>query len=116
MENDDNEIEITSSSDEYVTYSNDEYIFDASGPPYTITTASLGTITVDTSSYDSTIAYEDIKFPEYTEFQNTLPDIHKVQQMCEMYPGLKNAYEHFQTIYKLVHDDYLERISNDDDF
>jgi hypothetical protein len=40
------------------------------------------------------------------EFVNCLPDIGRVKQMCEEYPGLKIAYEKFVTTYKLVRDDY----------
>ena len=40
------------------------------------------------------------------EFVNCLPDLNRVKQMCEEYPGLKIAYEKFVTTYKLVRDDY----------
>jgi hypothetical protein len=40
------------------------------------------------------------------EFVDCLPDINRVQAMCEQYPGLKIAYEKFVTTYKLVKDDY----------
>jgi hypothetical protein len=40
------------------------------------------------------------------EFVNCLPDLNRVKQMCEEYPGLKIAYEKFVTTYKLVKDDY----------
>ena len=40
------------------------------------------------------------------EFVNCLPDLNRIKQMCEEYPGLKIAYEKFVTTYKLVRDDY----------
>jgi len=40
------------------------------------------------------------------EFVDCLPDIGRVQAMCDQYPGLKIAYEKFVTTYKLVKDDY----------
>ena len=40
------------------------------------------------------------------EFVNCLPDLNRIKQMCEEYPGLKIAYEKFVTTYKLVKDDY----------
>jgi hypothetical protein len=40
------------------------------------------------------------------EFVTCLPDIGRVKEMCEEYPGLKIAYEKFVTTYKLVRDDY----------
>jgi hypothetical protein len=44
------------------------------------------------------------KMPE--EFVDTLPDISRIEAMCEQYPGLKIAYEKFVTTYKLVKDHY----------
>jgi hypothetical protein len=40
------------------------------------------------------------------EFVNCLPDLNRIKNMCEQYPGLKIAYEKFVTTYKLVRDDY----------
>jgi hypothetical protein len=40
------------------------------------------------------------------DFVNAFPDWDKVQKMCEEYPGLKIAFEKFQTTYKLVVDHY----------
>ena len=40
------------------------------------------------------------------DFVNAFPDWGKVQKMCEEYPGLKIAFEKFQTTYKLVVDHY----------
>lgn len=48
---------------------------------------------------------------EYTfqlpvEWQDCFPDWSKVKKMCEEYPGLKIAFEKFQTTYKLIVDHY----------
>jgi hypothetical protein len=40
------------------------------------------------------------------EWKDKFPDWDKVQKMCEEYPGLKIAFEKFQTTYKLVVDHY----------
>jgi len=40
------------------------------------------------------------------EWQDKFPDWDKVKKMCEEYPGLKIAFEKFQTTYKLVVDHY----------
>ena len=40
------------------------------------------------------------------EWQDQFPDWNKVQKMCEENPGLKIAFEKFQTTYKLVVDHY----------
>ena len=43
------------------------------------------------------------------EFETHMPGIHKMDEMCEMFPAFKKAYDHMRTIYDLVHDEYLER-------
>lgn len=40
------------------------------------------------------------------EFVNCMPELTRVKNMCEEYPGLRIAYEKFVTTYKLVKDDY----------
>ena len=40
------------------------------------------------------------------EFVDCLPDISRLQKMCEQYPGLKIAFEKFKTTYHLVKDHY----------
>jgi len=44
------------------------------------------------------------KSPE--EWVDCFPDYERIQKMCDMYPGLKIAFEKFKTTYKLVQDDY----------
>jgi hypothetical protein len=39
---------------------------------------------------------------------DTLPDIHKLEQMCKDYPGLGKAYENFKTIYSMVEHHYKD--------
>jgi len=43
------------------------------------------------------------------EFETHMPQLHKIKEMCEMFPAFKKAYDHMRTIYDLVHDEYLER-------
>jgi hypothetical protein len=38
-----------------------------------------------------------------------MPALHKMDEMREMFPAFKKAYDHMRTIYDLVHDEYLER-------
>ena len=51
----------------------------------------------------------DINKYQNKEFETHMPGIHKIKEMCEMFPGFKKAYDHMRTIYDLVHDEYLER-------
>jgi hypothetical protein len=43
------------------------------------------------------------------EFETHMPGVHKMDEMREMFPAFKKAYDHMRTIYDLVHDEYLER-------
>jgi len=71
----------------------------AGGGYATISTTS-GPVTLNTfdiSSLDSIMN---------SEWKHHFPDWSRVQKMCEMYPGLKIAFEKFKTTYYLVKDDY----------
>ena len=39
-------------------------------------------------------------------FENTMPSVTKINNMCKHYPALAKAYENFKTIYKMVEQDY----------
>lgn len=43
------------------------------------------------------------------EFEDTMPDVAKVEDMCNDYPGLRKAYENFKAVYKMVHQDWQGR-------
>ena len=64
-------------------------------------------ITGYTISSDDQISFDwdNIKIVP-TLWKEALPDIYTVNNMCEEYPALAKAYENFQTIYKLVEQDY----------
>lgn len=81
----------------------------------TIDPALLSSINVSVTSPTYTVAIGDtITFPGFDikEFEDTLPSIEKVEQMCEEYPALEKAYENFKLIYKLVHDDWISQKEN----
>ena len=95
----------------------DEYTIDISninmsttGTNYYYNTGvgAIGTVTISNSSTDYIIG--NLGSTAYSwkneEFVDCLPDISRVQAMCEQYPGLRIAYEKFVTTYKLVKDDY----------
>ena len=43
------------------------------------------------------------------EFEDCMPDVAKVEDMCNNYPALEKAYENFKTIYAMVHQDWQGR-------
>jgi hypothetical protein len=65
--------------------------------------------TIDISSLTSSITISDIPFID------SMPDLDKVQKMCDHYPALAKAYENFKTIYKMVDQDYKGNYEDDDE-
>ena len=63
-----------------------------------------GTITGISTATNSTFDSFRINLPE--EWVDTFPDWHRVEKMCQEYPGLRIAFDKFKTVYKLVKDDY----------
>ena len=80
---------------------NDEYTIDIS------TMSTSGTITIDAYdiSWDS-IANQSITIIQPVEFEDEMPSVAKVEDMCRDYPALEKAYENFKTVYKLVRQDW----------
>ena len=95
--------------------------FDESGMScdniYTLSDTTVSTTTVDTSAFDELISLDgDITFDLSTvtlnqpvEFEDEMPDVAKVEDMCNDYPALAQAYEKFKTMYALVHQDWKGR-------
>lgn len=96
---------------------NDEYIIDiSSGNIITTNTIDLGSNTftwsTDISGYTAdTIDLDNITITlnDPVEFEDHMPSVAKVEDMCREYPTLEKAYENFKTIYKMVHQDWVGR-------
>ena len=68
------------------------------------------------STIDTTIDFDwlnddsiNITLNEPVEFEDHMPDVAKVEDMCNDYPALAQAYEKFKTIYAMVHQDWQGR-------
>ncbi len=105
---------ISSAQPTYSITSSDTITIDLSSFT-TTSTGSIGTITLSNTGASGayTIGGTGSYSSEYTsvwtapvEWQDTFPDWSRVQKMCEMYPGLKIAFENFKTTYSMVKDDY----------
>jgi len=70
-----------------------------------ITTSTVNISDVISLDDQITFDYDNIKIVP-TLWTETLPDVDTVNAMCAEYPGLAKAYENFQTVYKLVEQDY----------
>jgi hypothetical protein len=78
---------------------------------HTIDISNITTSTINTTGFDDLIAMDDISITltEPVEFEDHMPDVAKVEDMCNDYPALKQAYEKFKTIYAMVHQDWQGR-------
>ena len=102
---------ITIDLSDYTMDSNSSFITSSSMDSSYIFGGSISTSTITVSdilpSDDGNISFDwdNIKITP-TLWAETLPDVYTVNDMCEQYPALAKAYENFQTIYKLVEQDY----------
>ena len=82
----------------------------------TISGISTSTVNIsDILSSDDQISFnfDDILITP-TLWTETLPDVDTVNDMCNKYPALAKAYENFQTVYKLVEQDYKGKKEDED--
>jgi len=77
---------------------------------HTIDISNITTSTI-TTEIDDLISMDDltITLTEPVEFEDHMPDVAKVEDMCNDYPALAQAYEKFKTMYALVHQDWKGR-------
>ena len=85
-----------------------EHVYTLTG---TMDVGSITTSTIDTSAIDDLISIDDltITINEPVEFEDHMPDVAKVEDMCNDYPALAQAYDKFKTMYALVHQDWKGR-------
>tara|TARA_B100000035_G_scaffold147003_1_gene125278 strand:+ start:216 stop:551 length:336 start_codon:yes stop_codon:yes gene_type:complete len=80
---------------------------------YVINTDSMdsSTISVDTTAFDDLISVDDQVYTltglDPVEFEDHMPSVSKVEDMCNEYSALQKAYENFKSIYHMVHQDYI---------
>jgi len=67
------------------------------------------TVNADWITIDNTIDISNISLNDPVEFEDCMPEVAKIEVMCEDYPGLKKAYENFKTVYKMVYQDWKGR-------
>lgn len=101
-------ITITSASDSDYTFDIDDLTVDTIDIG-SITSSTVSTITLDDTHWADSITWEQ------TEFEDTMPSIAKVEDMCKDYPALDKAYENFKTIYKMVHQDWKGKNDKDEE-
>jgi len=78
------------------------------------------TITLDSSYMNDTGSEYTFNVGEYSNnmFEDTMPSVSRIDEMCEHYPALAKAYEQFKLIYKMTEQDYKGKLKErgiDDD-
>lgn len=83
---------------------------------FTITSSSINTVDIsDILSSDDNITFDwDNISIAPTLWTEVLPNVDTVNDMCKEYPALAKAYENFQTVYKLVEQDYKGKKEKED--
>lgn len=67
------------------------------------------TITIDTSYTTDTGSEFTYNVPDtfaLQDFVHSMPELSRVESMCEQYPALNKVYEQFKLIYKMTVQDY----------
>ena len=96
---------------DYLTMSNDTSL-DIN--TYTCDTIDISSIT--SPEFDDLISMDDLTLTLNlpVEFEDHMPSVAKVEDMCNDYPALAKAYENFKTMYAMVHQDWKGRQEDDD--
>ena len=74
----------------------------------TMSTSVYGS-TYDWLTIDNMIDISTITLNDPVEFEDEMPSVAKIEDMCKDYPALEKAYENFKTVYKLVRQDWQGR-------
>lgn len=95
----------------------DDYIFSVStDDSYTINVSDINVSdvtlsTIDTSTFDDLITLDGdhgitLTLNDPVDFVDQMPSLDKIKDMCQHYPGLEKAFKNFESVYKMVHQDY----------
>lgn len=84
--------------------------FDSTNNTFNVVNNSFDWVTIS----DNTIDLNNITIVEPVEFEDRMPDVAKIEDMCNDYPALEKAYDNFKTIYKMVHQDWVGRQKHDE--
>jgi hypothetical protein len=80
-----------------------------------MSTSTITTTPIDTTysiGIDDTIDLSNITFTgmDQKAFEDTMPSLDRVNNMCEEYPALAKAYNNFKHVYKLCEQDYKGKL------
>jgi hypothetical protein len=105
-------------TDDYITMSNDSTLNINGYYGYTTDISTITTSTNNPSDFIDLISMDDLSITlnEPVEFEDTMPSVAKIEDMCNDYPALAKAYENFKTIYAMVHQDWKGRQEDEPPF
>lgn len=101
---------VSTGSSMYVT---DNTFWAGSNMGVTGSSGAISTITLTDTITNEFSDWKSTFFEEPKEFVDVMPNMDKVKEMCEVYPGFKKAFDHFKDIYDLVKGDYEARKNAD---
>jgi hypothetical protein len=83
--------------------------------PVTISSEDSGTFTLNLDDYSSSdLDIDTVIAMQKVEFVDVMPELYKINQMCEHYPALQKAFENFKTVYAMVKQDYKGNYEEED--
>ena len=60
------------------------------------------------------MTFEDYKMPK--PFEDSVPSLQKIDELCQEYPSLKIAYDKFRNIWRICYNDYVSKNPDEENF
>ena len=60
------------------------------------------------------MTFEDYKMPK--PFEDSVPTLQKIDELCQEYPSLKIAYDKFRNIWRICYNDYVSKNPDEENF
>ena len=92
---------------------------------YTVSYGTSGVGTVDTMDIgemmrqDAGKGMENMTFEDYNivkPFENGVPSLQKIDELCAEYPSLRIAYEKFRNVWRICYTDYCSKNPDEENF
>ena len=90
-----------------------------------ITTAGVPVGTVDTMDIndmmrqDAGKGMENFTFEDYNirkPFENSVPSLEKIDELCAEYPTLRIAYDKFRNVWRICYNDYVSKNPDEENY
>ena len=90
-----------------------------------ITPSGAGVGTVDTMDIsdmmrqDAGKGMENFTFDDYNlrkPFENSVPSLEKIDELCAEYPALKIAYDKFRNVWRICYNDYVSKNPDEENY